>query len=87
MQLSLALVLALAGALSASSVSETSVNGPTSLTAIREAGRCAMYDSCGHKGYFGTELPCPDNGLARKVRMRPFSIRPQGVSCGSENKG
>lgn len=34
---------------------------------VREAGRCAMYDSCGRKSTFGGELPCPDNELAREV--------------------
>ncbi|ORY85410.1 sterol-sensing domain of SREBP cleavage-activation-domain-containing protein [Leucosporidium creatinivorum] len=31
----------------------------------REAGRCAMRDSCGRKSTFGGELPCPDNDLAQ----------------------
>lgn len=37
---------------------------------IREPGRCAMYGSCGRKGFFGGELPCPDNDLAREVSLR-----------------
>ncbi|GAA6035375.1 hypothetical protein JCM8097_008841 [Rhodosporidiobolus ruineniae] len=30
----------------------------------RSPGRCAMRDSCGRKGAFGGEIPCPDNGSA-----------------------
>jgi Niemann-Pick C1 protein len=29
-----------------------------------EAGRCAIRGSCGKDGFFGSKLPCPDNGLA-----------------------
>ena len=29
-----------------------------------EAGRCAIRGTCGKQGFFGSELPCPDNGLA-----------------------
>ncbi|KAI7950224.1 hypothetical protein MJO28_009045 [Puccinia striiformis f. sp. tritici] len=32
-----------------------------------QSGRCAMYDRCGKKGFFGQELPCPDNSPARKT--------------------
>ena len=31
-----------------------------------EKGRCAIRDQCGKKSFFGGELPCPDNGLARE---------------------
>ncbi|KAK2740526.1 hypothetical protein FQN55_008869 [Onygenales sp. PD_40] len=34
-------------------------------TKIHEAGRCAMRGHCGKKSFFGGELPCPDNGLAK----------------------
>lgn len=33
-------------------------------TPKHEAGRCAMRGHCGKQGFFGKELPCPDNGLA-----------------------
>lgn len=35
-------------------------------TQKHEAGRCAIRDSCGKTGFFGSELPCPDNGKAEK---------------------
>lgn len=35
-------------------------------TAKHEKGRCAIRDQCGKKSFFGGELPCPDNGLARE---------------------
>lgn len=34
-------------------------------TAIHERGRCAIRGHCGKKSFFGGELPCPDNDLAR----------------------
>ncbi|OAX80831.1 hypothetical protein ACJ72_04830 [Emergomyces africanus] len=34
-------------------------------TLIHEEGRCAMRGHCGKKSFFGGELPCPDNGLAK----------------------
>jgi Niemann-Pick C1 protein len=37
--------------------------GP-SLTTKHEKGRCAIRGHCGKQGFFGSELPCPDNGLA-----------------------
>ena len=36
------------------------------LTAKHEAGRCAIRGQCGKEYIFGAQLPCPDNGLARK---------------------
>ncbi|KAF1349878.1 sterol-sensing domain of SREBP cleavage-activation-domain-containing protein [Delphinella strobiligena] len=33
-------------------------------TNIHEAGRCAIRGHCGKQGFFGSDLPCPDNGLA-----------------------
>ncbi|KAI9834070.1 MAG: hypothetical protein M1819_003355 [Sarea resinae] len=33
-------------------------------TAIHEKGRCAIRGHCGKKSFFGSQLPCPDNGLA-----------------------
>jgi Niemann-Pick C1 protein len=34
------------------------------LTTKHERGRCAIRGHCGKQGFFGSELPCPDNGLA-----------------------
>ncbi|KAI8931600.1 hypothetical protein NX059_011254 [Plenodomus lindquistii] len=34
------------------------------LTSKHEAGRCAIRGHCGKQSFFGSELPCPDNGLA-----------------------
>lgn len=33
-------------------------------TTKHEAGRCAIRGHCGKKSFFGSELPCPDNGNA-----------------------
>lgn len=54
----------------------------TSSLQVREAGRCAMYDSCGRKSMFGGELPCPDNQLAREVSSSPHSPIPVGGRLG-----
>ncbi|TAQ85978.1 hypothetical protein B7494_g5694 [Chlorociboria aeruginascens] len=35
-------------------------------TPIHEAGRCSMRGNCGKDSFFGPELPCPDNNLARE---------------------
>lgn len=35
-------------------------------TKLHEEGRCAIRGHCGKKSFFGRELPCPDNGLARE---------------------
>ncbi|KKA30628.1 hypothetical protein TD95_000858 [Thielaviopsis punctulata] len=35
------------------------------LTPVHEAGRCAMRGQCGSKSWFGKQLPCVDNGLAK----------------------
>lgn len=34
------------------------------LTTKHEKGRCAIRGHCGKQGFFGSDLPCPDNGLA-----------------------
>lgn len=34
------------------------------ITPKHEAGRCAIRGECGKQGFFGSELPCPDNGPA-----------------------
>lgn len=50
-------------------------------TAIHEPGRCAIRGHCGKQSFFGGELPCPDNGLAREPDA---SVREKLVSlCGS----
>ena len=33
-------------------------------TEKHEAGRCAIRGHCGKRSFFGSELPCPDNGKA-----------------------
>lgn len=33
-------------------------------TPKHEKGRCALRGQCGTDGWFGPQLPCPDNGLA-----------------------
>ncbi|GAB7338006.1 hypothetical protein MBLNU457_4378t2 [Dothideomycetes sp. NU457] len=47
-------------------------------TMKHEAGRCAMRGQCGKQGFFGGDLPCPDNGLAEApspdVRKRLVAI-------------
>lgn len=37
-----------------------------SYTPKHEAGRCSIRGSCGKDSFFGPELPCPDNGLAKE---------------------
>lgn len=55
-------------------------------TSIHEAGRCAIRGHCGSQSFFGSQLPCPDNGLAEEPTD---SVRKQLVSiCGAEwNEG
>lgn len=45
---------------------QPSLVGAQGETKIHEAGRCAIRGQCGKKSFFGGELPCPDNGLARQ---------------------
>ncbi|KIX03877.1 uncharacterized protein Z518_07430 [Rhinocladiella mackenziei CBS 650.93] len=33
-------------------------------TPLHEPGRCAIRGHCGKQGFFGSDLPCPDNGKA-----------------------
>jgi len=35
-------------------------------TRQHEKGRCAIRGQCGKQGFFGSQLPCPDNGLAKE---------------------
>lgn len=36
------------------------------MTKVHEEGRCAMRGHCGKQSFFGGELPCLDNGVARE---------------------
>ncbi|OJJ43952.1 hypothetical protein ASPZODRAFT_135356 [Penicilliopsis zonata CBS 506.65] len=69
MRIPLALFAAVSFASSASSL------------ATHEPGRCAIRGHCGKQSFFGSELPCPDNGLAQEPDA---STRRKLVSlCGS----
>lgn len=58
--------------------------GDELLTPKHEAGRCAMRDHCGSKSFFGKQLPCLDNGLAKEPEQ---SVRQQLVDlCGPKWK-
>jgi Niemann-Pick C1 protein len=35
-------------------------------TPKHKAGRCSIRGNCGKRGFFGSQLPCPDNGLAKE---------------------
>ncbi|EAW06602.1 sphingolipid transporter NCR1 [Aspergillus clavatus NRRL 1] len=51
-------------------------------TKIHEEGRCAIRGHCGKKSFFGGELPCPDNDIAREPEV---SARKKLVNlCGSK---
>ncbi|KAI6878731.1 hypothetical protein KC318_g17201, partial [Hortaea werneckii] len=49
------------------SLAATSIaaSGPD-LTTKHEPGRCAIRGHCGSQSLFGSQLPCPDNGLAKE---------------------
>jgi Niemann-Pick C1 protein len=50
-------------------------------TALHEAGRCAIRGHCGKQGFFGSDLPCPDNG---KAATPSDAVREKLVNlCGS----
>lgn len=57
-----ALALLLAGSPLASAVAPSTPDWTTK----HEAGRCAIRGNCGKQSFFGSELPCPDNGLAEE---------------------
>jgi Niemann-Pick C1 protein len=42
-----------------------SVSSAQKLTPVHEPGRCAFRGHCGKQSFFGKELPCVDNGLAK----------------------
>lgn len=66
------------GALAAVGVAAESEN----TTGIHEAGRCAIRGHCGKQSLFGSQLPCPDNGLAEEPSD---DLREQLISvCGEE---
>jgi Niemann-Pick C1 protein len=49
-------------------------------TLKHEKGRCAIRGHCGKQGFFGRDLPCPDNGLAEEPESE---VRKQLISiCG-----
>ncbi|KAF1813411.1 multidrug efflux transporter AcrB transmembrane domain-containing protein [Eremomyces bilateralis CBS 781.70] len=50
-------------AVTALQIASASAAAP-SWTTKHEAGRCAVRGHCGKQGFFGSDLPCPDNGLA-----------------------
>lgn len=51
-------------------------------TNIHELGRCAIRGHCGKKSFFGGELPCPDNELAKQPEA---AVRKKLVDlCGSK---
>ncbi|KAK3076420.1 hypothetical protein LTS18_013050, partial [Coniosporium uncinatum] len=59
----------LLAALSASTAfasNELATRADDGVTKIHETGRCSMRGNCGKQGFFGSELPCPDNGEAEK---------------------
>ena len=55
-------------------------------TEKHEAGRCAVRGGCGKKSFFGGELPCPDNGLAKEpgedTRKKLVAICGEGWDTG-----
>ena len=53
-------------------------------TIKHEAGRCAIRGQCGKQSFFGGELPCPDNGLA-KTPDTPLRDKLVGL-CGDQWK-
>ncbi|RDW78581.1 sphingolipid transporter NCR1 [Aspergillus mulundensis] len=51
-------------------------------TKIHEEGRCAIRGHCGKQSFFGGELPCPDNDVAREPEA---AVREKLVSlCGAK---
>lgn len=45
-------------------ISSVPLAAPAAPTPLHEAGRCALRGHCGKQGFFGSDLPCPDNGQA-----------------------
>lgn len=62
----------------------TLAQGDELYTPKHEAGRCAIRDHCGSKSFFGKQLPCVDNGLAKEPDQ---GVRQQLVDlCGPKWK-
>ena len=65
-------------------ISTLAASDSPNLTSIHEAGRCAIRGHCGKQSLFGSELPCPDNGLAEKpsddLRKKIVSVCGEGWS-------
>src|ERR1700761_4488604 len=62
-------------------------------TPLHEAGRCAIRGHCGKQGFFGSDLPCPDNGKAappsdtvceKLVNLCGAQWQDTDVCCGEE---
>ena len=55
-------------------------------TKLHEQGRCSIRGQCGKTDFFGSELPCPDNGKARVPKQ---DVREEIVKiCGAKwNEG
>lgn len=58
------LPMAVLSLLGASALSMSVASAADGWTNIHEAGRCAIRGHCGKQGFFGSDLPCPDNGVA-----------------------
>lgn len=50
------------------------VEPPPSVMAVDRTETCVMRDTCGRKGWFGTELPCPYDGAPLDVRTNQFTL-------------
>lgn len=58
------------------------VSNASPYTPKHEAGRCAFRGQCGKQSFFGKELPCVDNGLAKDADAE---LRKELVDlCGAE---
>jgi Niemann-Pick C1 protein len=51
-------------ATSLSSLLSPTIAADEGWTIKHEKGRCAIRGHCGSEGFFGRQLPCPDNGVA-----------------------
>ena len=56
--------LSLLSLLGATALVDAVASAANGWTNIHEAGRCAIRGHCGKQGFFGSDLPCPDNGPA-----------------------
>lgn len=68
--------------LGVASVLHTTIADVAPYTAKHEAGRCAFRGQCGKQSFFGKQLPCVDNDLARDPEAE---LRQELVDlCGAE---